>query len=199
MRHSRRCRLCSARAPQVNLDKNLPSNQGELPAITLHLVSDGDGGADADAPPPPNPLVRQKTSQRDLDRDLLAGASIGSAGSSEGHSVSPTSSGKAFASAGGSGNARLRNAASEMMLGFGIAQERRDKDALVVAAEAFADGSAFEFDQRTAGALSAAAAATSSMPTAGLFDRAAGSKDGSPKALKRRGSVSSISSTGSMK
>ena len=33
----------------------------------------------------------------------------------------------------------MRNAANEMMLGFGMADERRSKDSLVVAAEAFAE------------------------------------------------------------
>lgn len=41
---------------------------------------------------------------------------------------------------------RLKQAGHEVMQGFGSAEERRDKDALVVAAEAFADGSAFAFD-----------------------------------------------------
>jgi len=42
---------------------------------------------------------------------------------------------------------KLQQAASEVMMGFGAAEERRDKDALIVAAEAFADGAkSFDFD-----------------------------------------------------
>ena len=53
--------------------------------------------------------------------------------------------------------ARLKNAAEEMMLGFGTAEERRDKDGLIIAAEAFADHSeTFKFDKVTGEALKAA-------------------------------------------
>ena len=46
-----------------------------------------------------------------------------------------------------SNNDRLKAAGTEIMQGMGVKEERREKDALLVAAEAFADGSSsFEFD-----------------------------------------------------
>ena len=47
---------------------------------------------------------------------------------------------------------RLRQAVSDVVQGFGAPEERREKDALLVAAEAFADGSkTFDFDASQAG------------------------------------------------
>ena len=79
-------------------------------------------------------------------------------------------------------NAKLKGAAEEMMLGFGSAEERRDKDALIVAAEAFADGvDGFQFDKPMGEALKndfkkAAAAAKDKKKAGkgmfgGLFDK----------------------------
>ena len=43
---------------------------------------------------------------------------------------------------------KLKAAATEVMEGFGIAAERREKDAVIVAAEGFAEGSeTFMFDK----------------------------------------------------
>ena len=71
-----------------------------------------------------------------------------------------------------------------MMLGFGSADERRDKDGLIIAAEAFADGAeGFQFDKPMGEALKhdfkkAAAAAAKDKKKAsgkgmfgGLFDK----------------------------
>jgi len=78
-------------------------------------------------------------------------------------------------------NERLRNAANELMMGFGAADDRRDKGAVVIAAEAFASGGAFTFDGQR---------------TDGLFDKAresSGSGDSSGSPLSPGASGGSIS------
>ena len=78
----------------VNMDKNIPANGGELPAMELRFVS----------------------------------SCSEEAGRGE----------------------RLKGAAHEIMEGFGAVDERREKDVLVAAAEAFADHSeSFVFDRPT--------------------------------------------------
>ena len=75
---------------------------------------------------------------------------------------------------------KLRGAAAELMLGFGAAEERRDKDVAVAAAEAFAEGTNFVFDkdskQPAKSSSSLKKALTSSRdgtitPNASLFDK----------------------------
>jgi hypothetical protein len=158
----------------VNLDKNLPSNQGELPGITLHMVADPaktDAGQSpkGEKPPPPIGLVREKTAS----------------------SLPIDAKGSGGKSRGGASNDRFRSAAGEMMLGFGAADDRRDKDVLVVAAEAFAENSnSFYFDKSAAPTPGA-----SRQP--GLFDKSAtpGKTPKSPKAKGSHGSFSAASSS----
>ena len=67
-----------------------------------------------------------------------------------------------------------------MMLGFGSPEQRRDKDAVIVAAEAFAQGaSTFEFDHEKAA------------PNPDLFDRATSSASSDvPRRAPSKGSSS---------
>ena len=76
------------------------------------------------------------------------------------------------------GNAKLKAAAQEMMLGFGVADERAKKDALVVAAEAFADGTDFAFDKANASGGSTKRSKGSPSPFGSLKE------EGSTKPLK---------------
>ena len=179
----------------VNLDKNLPSNQGELPPHTFHI-------ADPNKPAMPGGgLQRQGVVNLNIDdgstsadSSLNASGSLRSAGSPN-NSISATgSNGKGSPGKKELKNDRLRAAAGEMMLGFGIAEERRDKDAIFVAAEAFADGAdTFKFDEVTASA--AAAASASASPIAALFDKKPSGQGGS---VKRRSScLNAASSSGS--
>lgn len=79
----------------------------------------------------------------------------------------------------GKGSTKLKAAVNEVMQGFGAPEERREKDALVVAAEAFADGSSsFEFDKNDSPAVAATLPASPVMevsiaPNKDLFDRTA--------------------------
>lgn len=126
----------------VNMDKNMPSNVAELAPITLHCVEDPAASADADTGKQVPALQRQAT-KSSLNMDSPgSGRSTGSF-----RKDNPDRPRE---------NTRLKNAAEEMMLGFGTAEERRDKDGLIIAAEAFADHSeTFKFDKVTGEALKA--------------------------------------------
>jgi len=211
--------VCSMRLV-VNLDKNLPNNGGELPGITVHLVLDpekpssarGDeksaspqrsGLGDASSAGIGDPRHSASFSKRrrasismGSSSDLLRGMrAVAPLPVSADRGDSPGSSARSSATSSARGQSeRLRNAATEMMLGFGMVDERRSKDALVVAAEAFAAGShGFEFDQQLADTERAG------LPNPQLFDRASSSASSifsaaapSPKPSKsnRRASLS---------
>jgi hypothetical protein len=112
----------------VNMDKNLPTSVAELPPVTLHCIENPASGEEASAEPSPSsksPAAVQTPQPSPPDG-------------------SPDKTPK-------DKNQKLRMAAGEMMLGFGAAGERREKDAVLVAAEAFADGSdGFLFDRMPA-------------------------------------------------
>ena len=88
-------------------------------------------------------------------------------------------------------NEKLKAAAGEIMEGFGLAEDRREKDALVVAAEAFADATSFAFDKppaspsmkRRSSMAPIPLGKDSSTPNPNLFERALTS--GSGKSDKR--------------
>lgn len=149
----------------VNMDKNLPSNIAELAPITLHCVEDPNAGAEE--PAKPVPALQRQATVSSLSRD--GGLGSGRKSPKDDDSFKRR-------------NAKLKGAAEEMMLGFGSAEERRDKDALIVAAEAFADGvDGFQFDKPMGEALKndfkkAAAAAKDKKKAGkgmfgGLFDK----------------------------
>ena len=101
---------------------------------------------------------------------------------------------------------KLKAAANEVMAGFGMVDERRDKDALLVAAEAFADNSdTFMFDKATSsvkkttpgrgakgsgrGAFDSKATSSGSSqglgtPNPNLFDKTSADSSGSRKSAK---------------
>ena len=103
----------------VNMDKNLPSGGGELPPVTVHIVTD----------PNAAPKDEKQTAPS-------SGSTSAAEGQAKGRrkSIDKTSE-------------KLKQAVQEVTAGFGAPEERREKDALFVAAEAFADGAAtFDFD-----------------------------------------------------
>lgn len=123
----------------VNLDKNLPTQLAELSPVSLHIVAPPEDSA---APPTPKPAPTEPAPPiRDPTPAAAAAAATAMGGGAK-----------------GDGGRKLKQAGNEMMLGFGAPEERRQKDSLVMAAEAFADGSdTFAFDQGepTGGALHA--------------------------------------------
>jgi hypothetical protein len=136
----------------VNMDKNLPTNVAELPPINLQVL---------EVPvEPTSPDVAAESGRKTLRRSItaVAAATASMIDDSRGGSTSPEPGASLEASpaparggsADGSPNERLRDnsklkaAATEVMNGFGSPDERREKDALVFAVEAFATGSATE-------------------------------------------------------
>ena len=145
-----------------NLDKNMPTNIAELAPITLHCVDDPKASVEVE----PVPELKKSATKTDLN----------SPGSG---SNTPKGGSGSFSKKAGEkrDNTKLKNAAAEMMMGFGAADERRDKDAIIVAAEAFADGAeGFTFDKPTGESLSKevkkqAQNAKKGSLMKGLFDR----------------------------
>ena len=98
----------------------------------------------------------------------------------------PETEGEPSGAAGGGrrrsqGNEKLKQAVGEVIQGFGSSDERRDKDAAFIVADAFADGSSFAFDA-SGGAASSFGAATSSWGATSSGDAIS---SGSPSSSKR--------------
>ena len=126
----------------VNLDKNLPTNTAELPPITLHVVDDGSAAVESPATPatPATPSPMRKSAWA-AAAAVVSGSDSFRTRASSGEIaavVPPTDS-----SSGGStpksglGSARLRGAVTEVMQGFGAADDRRRKSLDAIAVEAF--------------------------------------------------------------
>ena len=134
---------------------------------------------DSDGTGSPSPNRRTSLNSGDDNAFLSAQGSRGSQGAPSSRELSAQGSqGGSSEKSSGKGNAKLKAAAQEMMLGFGAADERAKKDALVVAAEAFADGTDFAFDKANASGGSTKRSKGSPSPFGSLKE------EGSTKPLK---------------